>query len=161
MPAFPTPVITPIPLLVHGKPVPTPKPTPTPPVNARKGISGVWEIQIQRENARTQYTHFKLDQVADTLTGEYMDANGKKYPLEGSVDGKHMRVVVSLPDGTTMLFQSTLDGTTDMLGLLTDPKGEIPFTAAYRPKENWIENINPGTGLGGMGGTGGNGLPPQ
>ncbi|MHB8146963.1 MAG: hypothetical protein ACYDGM_06860 [Vulcanimicrobiaceae bacterium] len=161
MPAFPTPVITPIPLLPHLS-GPAPKPTPTPPVNARKGISGVWEVQIQREDARTQYTHFKLDQLADTLTGEYMDANGKKYPLEGSVDGKHMRVVVSLPDGSTMLFQSTLDGTTDMLGLLTDSKGQIPFTASYRPKENWLENINPGGGLGGIGGVGGSsGLPPQ
>ena len=55
-----------------------------------------------------------------------------------------------LPDGTTILLEARVDGTTDMLGMFTDAAERVPFTAAYRPKENWLENINaqPG-GIGG------------
>lgn len=139
---------------------PNPSATPTPPQDNRVGIEGVWEVQIQRGD-KTEYTHFNLKQTQTALTGVYMDRAGKKYPLSGSVDGQSVRVVVSLPDGTTQLFTGKLDGTTDMLGMLSNAKENVVFTAAYRPKEKWIENINaqPG-GLGGMSG-GNNGIPPR
>ncbi len=38
------------------------------------------------------------------LTGEYLDADGKKFPLFGSIDAKNVRVVVSLPTGATLVF---------------------------------------------------------
>lgn len=127
------------------------KATPAPPKDTappRVGISGVWEIQIQRVTGVT-YTHFKIDQKDNVLTGQYLDSDGKKYPLFGSVDGKNVRVVVSLPNGTTLTFNGTHEAFTDMIGMLAINDQSVPFTAAYRPKYNWLDNLAPGTG--GMG----------
>lgn len=147
---FPAPAGTPAPSA-------TVKPTPTPPPNARKGLDGVWEVQIQHPNT-TDYTHFKLQQEGDTVTGTYLDSRGKRYPLAGSVDGQAVRLIVTMPNGTTMLLEGHLDGTTDMVGLLTMPEGQVPFTASYRAKEKWIENVNPSPG--GIPSGGGGYTPP-
>jgi hypothetical protein len=50
-----------------------------------------------------------------------------------------------------------------MVGKITTPQEEEYFTASWRPKEKWIENINAspgGLGGGGQGGTGGGYGPP-
>ena len=107
---------------------------PAAPVDARKGIDGVWEIQIQR-GANTEYEHFFIKQTGTDLAGTYLTQDKKKYPVAGALDGRNIRIVVSLPDGSTMLFEGRVDGTTDMIGMLTDSKERVPFTAAYRPKE--------------------------
>lgn len=138
-------------------PAAVPKRTPSPPPNARKGLEGVWEVQIQHPTG-TDYTHFRLTQDGDTLTGTYLDAHGKRYPLAGSVDGQAVRLIVTMPNGTTMLLEGKLDGTTDMVGMLTMPDGQLPFTAAYRAKEKWIENVNPSPG--GIPNQGGGYTPP-
>jgi hypothetical protein len=125
--------------------------TPPPPGNLqppRIGLSGVWEIAIQTDTT-TNYTHFKLEQSGAALTGQYLDTNGKKYPLTGSVDGKDVHVVVTMPDGSALVFDGSEEGGTDMVGTVTTPKAVVGFTAAYRPKYNWMDNLNPGTG--GMG----------
>ena len=119
--------------------------TPSPPPNARKGLDGVWEVQIQHPE-RTDYTHFQLQQQGGALSGVYLDAKKKQYPLVGTVDGQDVRLIVSLPNGTTLLMEGKLDGTTDMVGMLTTAGGQIPFTASYRAKEKWIENVNPSPG---------------
>lgn len=157
---------TPIPLLPGatpkgGKGAASPKPSPTPPKDNRVGYEGVWEVQIQHGD-QTSYTHFALKQQQNALTGVYMDAQNKKYPLAGSVDGTHLRIVVSMPDGSTQVFDGKVDGTTDMIGTLTSGNDHTYFTAAYRPKENWMENINaaPG-GLGGGLPTGGSPTTPH
>jgi hypothetical protein len=137
---FTLPAATPSP-----KPAGKVKPTPSPPPNARKGLNGVWEVQIQHPNA-TDYTHFKLYQEGDALTGTYLDAKGKRYPLAGSVDGQAVRLIVTMPNGTTMLLEGRLDGTTDMVGMLTTTDGQVPFTASYREKSKFIDNINPSPG---------------
>ncbi len=132
---------------------PSTKGTPKPPPQARKGLDGVWEIEIQR-GAKTDYEHMNLLQTGQTLSGEYLTKEKKKYPLTGSLDEQNnVRLVISMPDGTTILLEARVDGTTDMLGMFTDAAERVPFTAAYRPKENWLENINaqPG-GIGGPGG---------
>jgi hypothetical protein len=126
--------------------------TPAPPADNlsdpnRVGLSGVWEVQIQRDSATT-YTHFKLDQKQTVLTGQYLDANGKKFPVAGSIDGKDVRLVVSMPDGSTLTFTGSVDGTSDMLGMLQTPKESVAFTASYRPKYRWLDNISPNPGLG-------------
>jgi hypothetical protein len=136
---------------------PSETPSPSPPPNARKGIEGVWEVQIQHLNS-TDYTHFKLEQTGNALTGTYLDHNGKKYPLSGSLDGQDVRLLVTMPNGTTMLLEGRLDGTTDMIGMLTTDKEQVPFTAAYRAKEKWIENVNAAPG--GLGSPGGGYTPP-
>lgn len=138
-------------------PAATLKPKSSPPPNARKGLDGVWEVEIQRNNT-TDYTHFNIKQSGDTLTGTYLDAHNKRYPLAGSVDGQAVRLIATLPNGTTLLLEGKLDGTTDMIGILTTPDGQIPFTAAYRAKEKWIENVNPSPG--GIPNQGGGYTPP-
>jgi len=130
---------------ITAPPTPAGKPTPTPPPNARKGLEGVWEVAIQHSNGTT-YTHFLLKQDGDALTGTYVDTNGKKFPLVGTVDGQAVRLIVTRPDGTTVLAEGKLDGTTDMVGMLTMSDGTVPFTASYRAKEKWIENVNPSPG---------------
>jgi hypothetical protein len=119
--------------------------TPAPPKDVdvnRIGISGVWEVQIQRPDG-TVYTHFNLDQKSATLTGQYLDEHGKKFPLQGSVDGKDVHIVVTLADGTALVFTGNIDGSTDMAGTLDTAKDTVGFTAAYRPKYKWIDNLSP------------------
>jgi hypothetical protein len=142
-------------------PAPGGSASPSPPPDARKGLEGVWELQIQH-GSRTDYAHFKLVQTGTTLTGTYVDNAGKKSPLAGSVDGQSVRLVVTLADGTSLLLEGRLDGTTDMEGLLTSAQDQVGFTAAYRPKEKFMDNLNaaPG-GLGGMGQGGGGYSPPR
>jgi hypothetical protein len=120
-------------------------PTPAPPQDVdvnRVGISGVWEVQIQRSDG-TLYTHFKLAQNSTALTGQYLDEHGKRYPLQGSVDGKDVHIVVTLADGTALVFTGNVDGSTDMAGTLDTAKDTVGFTAAYRPKYKWIDNLTP------------------
>lgn len=146
-PAPPGPLPAPAPAASASVKIPA-KATPAPPKdtpNTRVGISGVWEIQIQRGTTVT-YTHFKLDQKDNVLTGQYLDQDGKKYPLFGSIDGKNVRVVVSLPNGSTLTFNGTHEAFTDMIGMLALTNESVPFTAAYRPKYNWLDNLAPGTG---------------
>ncbi|MBV8529936.1 MAG: hypothetical protein JO104_01345 [Candidatus Eremiobacteraeota bacterium] len=142
---LPAPTITPSPPAMPTMPSGKASATPSPPPNARKGLDGVWEVQIQHANI-TDYTHFAIKQQGDALTGTYLDSRGKKYPIAGSVDGQSVRLIVSMPNGTTLLLEGKLDGTTDMVGMLTMPDGQLPFTAAYRAKEKWIENVNPSPG---------------
>jgi len=115
--------------------------TPSPPPDDRKGLDGVWELQIQR-GANTEYEHFNLTQTGSAITGTYLTQDKKKFPLAGSIDGHNVRLVVSLADGSTILLEGRVDGTTDMLGMLTDAQERVPFTAAYRPKEKWSDNVN-------------------
>ncbi len=138
----------------RGTPV---RSTPSPIPDERKGLDGVWEVQIQR-GGDTEYNHFNIKQTGTAIAGTYLTKDNKKYPLAGTVDGQSVRLVVTLADGSTILLEARLDGTTDMLGMFTDAKERVPFTAAYRPKEKWIDNLNaqPG-GLGGQGGY----QPPQ
>jgi len=152
VPTPPPPATLPAPAPTASASVKIPvKATPAPPKDtsvARVGLSGVWEIQIQRLTGVT-YTHFKITQKDNVLTGEYLDQDGKKYPLFGSIDGKTVRVVVSLPTGGTLTFTGTQDAFSDMIGMLALSNDSIPFTAAYRPKYNWLDNLSPGAG--GMG----------
>ena len=154
-PVTPTPAATTYPL---GK-QPRTRPTPAPPKDLRKGLEGVWEVALQAPSLPAAiYTHFKLKQDQNALTGVYLDNAGKQFALAGAIDGKTVRVVVTLADGTTLVFNATVDGTTDMLGTMTDGKGTMMyFTAAYRPKENFLDNLSPAPSLGGMGS---GGAPP-
>ncbi|MGC2128520.1 MAG: hypothetical protein WA629_00365 [Candidatus Aquilonibacter sp.] len=136
-----------------AKQKPGAKGTPSPPPDVRKGLDGVWELEIQR-GPKTEYEHMNLVQKGQDLNGIFLTKDNKKYPVAGSLDPQNnVRLVVSLPDGSTILLEARVDGTTDMLGMFTDAQERVPFTAAYRPKEKWIDNINatPG-GLGGGGG---------
>jgi hypothetical protein len=130
---------------IPSAPGATPAASPSPPPNARKGLDGVWEVQIQHPSG-TDYAHFKIAQQGEALTGSYLDTRGKRYPLSGTVAGSDVRLIVAMPDGTTLLLEGRLDGTTDMVGQLTMAGGAVPFTASYRAKEKWIDNVSPSPG---------------
>lgn len=119
----------------------TPHPAPTPPTPPRVGIEGVWEIAIQ-QGSTTTYTHLQLKQRQNALTGTYLDSGKNASPAIGTVDGGSVRIIVTLKDGSEIVFQGQLDGTTDMVGMMTTPTQEVPFTADYRPKENFFDNLN-------------------
>ncbi|HKU67659.1 MAG TPA: hypothetical protein VJP85_07785 [Candidatus Baltobacteraceae bacterium] len=145
--ASPTPTASPTSTFT----LPTPKTsaTPAPPKDTdekRVGISGVWEVQIQ-QSSTTMYTHFKLDEKGNALTGQYLDTSGKKYRLAGSVNGKDVHLVVNMPDGTALVFDGSVEGSMDMAGTITTSKDVVGFTAAYRPKYKWIDNLSPNPGL--------------
>ncbi|MHB8141793.1 MAG: hypothetical protein ACYDHD_11190 [Vulcanimicrobiaceae bacterium] len=163
-PAQPEPTATPRALPPAPLPartaVPTGKATPKPPPPGRIGISGVWEVQIQR-GPHTTYTHFKLHQRGTTLFGTYLNQHGKQFRLHGTVSGKFVKVIVAYIDGTKLVFKGRLSGTTDMLGMLREPKAHIAFTAAYRPKYNFMEDISPGGMGGGLGGANTPYIPPR
>jgi hypothetical protein len=152
--ASPTPVPTftelPIPAGPKGQAGPKGRATPAPPTDTdekRVGISGVWEVQIQQPSA-TMYTHFKIDQKGTALVGQYLDTNGKKYPITGTVSGKDVHLTVALPDGTALVFSGTVEGGMDMAGTVDTAKDMVGFTAAYRPKYKWIDNLSPNPGIG-------------
>ncbi len=126
--------------------------SPSPPPPTRIGIEGVWELAIQR-GADTTYAHLNLKQQQNALIGTYLDTSNKQYPAVGTVDGSTVRIVVSLADGSTIIFEGTLDGTTDMIGMMTTAHEQVPFSAGYRPKESFFDNINEQPG--GLG----NGMP--
>jgi hypothetical protein len=134
--------------------------TPSPPPDSRKGIDGVWEVQIQR-GPKVEYEHLFLVQTGSTISGYYLTKDKQKYPVAGTLDAQsNARIVVTLPDSTTILLEARLQGTTDMLGMFTDAKERVPFTAAYRAKEKFFDNVNAGPGgIGGLG-PGGNAAPP-
>ncbi|MFN2449788.1 MAG: hypothetical protein ABR508_08345 [Candidatus Baltobacteraceae bacterium] len=137
-----------------------PKATPAPPKDTeenRVGITGVWEVALQKTDG-VVYSHFKITQIGTALTGVYLDENGKRFPLAGTNDGKKVQLVVSLANGNTLRFSGAAEGNSDMVGTLTTSNDLLGFTAAYRPKYKWIDNISPGgSGLGGMSGNpGGN-----
>jgi hypothetical protein len=141
-----------------------PEASPAPEEN-RKGLDGVWEVQLQHSDGKTTYNHFKLTQNGNLLTGSFLDNehNNKKYPVAGSVDGHNIRLVVTRDNGSTMIFTGTVDGMTDMIGMLQDGPESIAFTAAYRPKYRFLDTITPVPGgIGGGTGTppGGTGMPP-
>jgi hypothetical protein len=118
-----------------------PHASPSPPPPQRVGISGVWEIALQ-QGPNTTYVHLKLRQQSNVLTGTYLDPNNKPSPAVGTVDGDNVRIVVTQTDGSTIVFDARLDGTTDMIGLMTTPTSSIAFTGDYRAKENFFDNIN-------------------
>ncbi|MFN2527545.1 MAG: hypothetical protein ABR584_02400 [Candidatus Baltobacteraceae bacterium] len=135
-----------------------------PPEDGRKGIEGVWEVAIQTPDGETKYDHFKLTQKGPVLTGVYLDNqhNNKKYPVAGSIDGKTFHLVVTKDDGTTITLSAQVDGTSDMVGLMQEGSNQVAFTAAYRPKYRFLDEIAPGVPGGlGSGNTGGSGYPPR
>ncbi len=166
--ALPTASPTPAPAPQPAKPAVKPvlKPTPKPPPPHRVGISGVWEIQIQYPN-KTIYAHFSMHQHGDALGGTYLSPQGKKSRLAGSVSGENMVVVVTLADGKVLRFESQLNGTTDMVGMMTKADGKrVVFTASYRPKEKFFDSLSPipggiGSGIGTGIGNGGSYNPPR
>ena len=140
----------------------TPAPGASPAPVERKTMDGVWEVVIQKPDGDPAYDHFNLKQKDSVLTGTFLDNEhgNKRYPCAGSVDGKTVHIVVTKDDGSTMVFNGTVEGYMDMLGLLQAGTQSIAFTAAYRPKEKFIDSISPVPGGFGGSASGGGMTPP-
>lgn len=137
---------------------PKPDASPSPPTeDNRKGLDGVWEVAIQSQDGDTKYVHFKIAQKATVVTGIYLDNlhNDKKYPAAGSYEGQSFHLVVTKDDGTTITFESRVEGTSDMVGMMKEGSNQVAFTAAYRPKYKFLDTISPAIPGGISGGTGG------
>lgn len=153
-----SPSVAPVTAPLRAHAVRTPAP-PKQPVPARTGISGVWEVQIQRDSGTT-YTHLKLTQTGDALTGIYLTADNKRYPVVGTLNGENVKLTVTLSGGKTIHFTGTESEGTDMLGMVQMPSGLVGFTASYRPKYDWTDAISPNPGIGTGGGMGLPGVTP-
>lgn len=143
----------------------SPTPGASPASDDRKTMDGVWEVVIQHPDGDPTYDHFSLKQKGSVLTGTFLDNehNNKKYPVAGSVDGKTVHLVVTKDDGSTLVFNGTVESYLDMIGLMQVGSQSIAFTAAYRPKEKFIDSISPvpgGIGGSASGGSGGY-TPPR
>ena len=97
-----------------------------------------------QRGADTTYSHFKLAQDANGLTGIWRDAKGHTHPITGSYDGKNFRVIVTMPDKSVISFSGYVDSPTDMVGMADLGKETVPFTAAHRPKVKFLDSVGPG-----------------
>jgi len=164
VPPSPTPAPTPAPKRGRRGSTPaspkTPEPTATPTSPAFASLDGTWEVQVQYMD-RTTYSYFDLHQTADTLGGNWR-YQGKSYPLDGTYDGRLIRMVVKIGSANVTL-SGYVENASDMVGLVDFGNGKnIAFTAEHRaaPNKNLLKrgvepSAAPGGARGGRGGRGG------
>ncbi|GAC1621527.1 MAG: hypothetical protein NVS4B5_13580 [Vulcanimicrobiaceae bacterium] len=115
-----------------ASPAPEPSATPTSPAFAT--LDGSWEFQLQYID-RTEYSYLTIVQGASgALTGSWRVDN-KTYPLEGTYDGRVIKMTVKESD-RTVAMSGYVEGASDMVGTvdLTSGKGDpTAFTAEHRP----------------------------
>jgi len=165
--ASPAPTPTPPPARGRrGRPAPsggpkTPEPTATPTSPAFASLDGTWEVQVQFSD-HTNYGYFDLVQTTSTLNGDFR-YQAKKFAMDGTYDGRLIKMVAKLPQGNATL-SGYVENATDMVGLIdfNDGKTPIAFTAEHRqpPSKNLLNRGGENTG--GRRGGGGAGQPrPQ
>ena len=119
------------------EPAASPSDTPEPPQFAT--MDGVWEVQLQplTGNGRAIYSHFRLAQKGDQITGTWTRENNQNVSFTGTFDGRLFKL--NAVDGkTTWTFSGYAENNSDMVGLLqtADPKDRgTPFTASHRKKD--------------------------
>jgi outer membrane protein assembly factor BamB len=121
----------------NPEPAASPSDTPEPPQFAT--MDGVWEVQLQplTGTGRAIYSHFRLAQKGDQITGTWTRENNQNVPFTGTFDGRLFKL--SAADGkSTWTFSGYAENNSDMVGLLqtADPKDKgTPFTASHRKKD--------------------------
>jgi hypothetical protein len=153
--ASPVPTATPPPPRGRrGRPSPSsgpksPEPTATPTSPAFASLDGTWEVQVQYSD-HTNYGYFDVLQTTSTLTGNWR-YQGKKFPMDGTYDGRLIKMVAKLPQGNVTL-SGYVENATDMVGLIdfNDGKTPIAFTAEHRqpPSKNLLNRGEPEAGGG-------------
>jgi hypothetical protein len=115
----------------------TAQPTPAPSASdaatpaAYSSLDGTWEVQLQ-DGSRTTYSHFKLRQSGQDVAGTWVVDRSHLYPLTGSYDGRLFKFTATETAGA-VTFSGYVDGSTEMVGLLTRAGGAaMPFTASHR-----------------------------
>ena len=124
---------------------PSPTETPAPPQFST--LDGVWEVEMQSRST-TYYTHFQLHQSgaqgAD-ISGVW-DQGGKpakKFPLTGSFDGRLFKFTAGSGDKQTT-FTGYVENYSDIVGMASDGKNDLPFTAQHRKREKLLQSVQPG-----------------
>jgi len=110
----------------------SPAPTATPTSPAFASLDGTWEVQVQYPD-HTLYSYLVIHQKDANLTGSWR-TGGKDYPLEGTYDGRLIRLLVKEPTAQ-VAFSGYVENASDMVGLLdwgTAGKPTTPFTAEHR-----------------------------
>jgi hypothetical protein len=109
----------------------SPAPTATPTSPAFASLDGTWEVQVQYPD-HTLYSFFVLRQKDNALSGAWR-VDGKEYPLEGTYDGRLIRITVKQPAGEVSMA-GYVENASDMVGLVDYGKGGTspPFTAEHR-----------------------------
>ena len=130
-------------------PAKTPEPTPTPTSPAYASLDGTWEVQVQYTD-HTTYSYFELRQASETLAGSWK-YEGKPYPLDGTYDGRLIRIVVKMTSGNVTL-SGYVENASDMVGLVDFGGGKtVAFTAEHRaaPNKNLLKRGVEATPAGG------------
>ena len=140
VPPTPSPSPSPSPPPGRGRrastpgPAKTPEPTPTPTSPAYASLDGTWEVQVQYSD-HTTYSYFELHQATETLAGSWK-YEGKPYPLDGTYDGRLIRMVVKMTSGS-VTFSGYVENASDMVGLIDFGSGKtVAFTAEHRAAPN-------------------------
>jgi hypothetical protein len=117
-----------------GRPAPAasgkPEPTATPTSPAFASLDGTWEVEVQYPD-HTNYSYMVLRQRDSTLSGTWR-LDGKEYPLQGTYDGRLIRMSIKQTAGEVAL-SGYVENASDMVGLVDYGKGTSPaFTAEHR-----------------------------
>jgi len=128
-----------------ASPAASPSETPAPPQFT--SLDGVWEIELQTR-ASTYYSHLTLRQSGaqgSDVSGIW-DQGGnpdKKLPLTGTFDGRLFKFTASFKE-SQYTFTGYVENYSDIVGMVSDGKNDLPFTAQHRKKEKFFNNITPG-----------------
>jgi hypothetical protein len=125
-----------------AKPSQGPQVTPTPTSPAFATLDGTWEVQVQHPDT-TDYSYLIIKQAADgVLTGNWRI--GKTlYPLDGTYDGRLIKLVVKEPSGDVTL-SGYVETASDMVGLVDYGAGKgtpVAFTAEHRSRPKGLGAI--------------------
>ncbi len=126
-------------------PASSPSETPAPPQFTT--LEGVWEVELQTR-AHTYYSHFTLRQsgAQGADVSGIWDQGGnpdKKIPLTGTFDGRLFKFTATLKENE-YTFTGYVENYSDIVGMVSDGKNDLPFTAQHRKKEKFFNNVTPG-----------------
>jgi hypothetical protein len=132
---------------LNASPSPTSSPSETPAPPQFTTLDGVWEVELQTR-AHTYYSHITLRQSGaqgSDVSGIW-DQGGnpdKKLPITGTFDGRLFKLTATLKENE-YVFTGYVENYSDIVGMVSDGKNDLPFTAQHRKKEKFINNITPG-----------------
>ncbi|HEY1727813.1 MAG TPA: hypothetical protein VGG22_05555 [Candidatus Baltobacteraceae bacterium] len=147
------PTVSPAPRGRRARATPRPSPSPaaspseTPAPPQFTSLDGTWEIELQTR-ASTYYSHLTLRQSGSQgadVSGIW-DQGGnpdKKLPLTGTFDGRLFKFTASFK-ASQYTFTGYVENYSDIVGMVSDGKNDLPFTAQHRKKEKFFNNITPG-----------------
>ncbi len=133
--------------IASPKPSPASSPSETPAPPQFTTLEGVWEVELQTR-AHTYYSHFTLRQSGaqgSDVSGIW-DQGGnpdKKLPLTGTFDGRLFKFTATLKENE-YTFVGYVENYSDIVGMVSDGKNDLPFTAQHRKKEKFFNNVTPG-----------------